>query len=165
MLNYVKTFFSYPSPPLSQMFSKNMFNILRASKIRPKTADLQSASIGSDWNDGLGFLLPKHQRIQIGINRLKIGMLHCQAFYLYFVSQPSMQVLPGLTAVSILMVLNGETDGWHLPPVKTRAFRIDVCNMCLPWAITNMGNPKLGILFLQKCVGSPVTTIILAQAT
>ena len=36
---------------------------------------------------------------------------------------------------------NGEKMGscfhFFLSPVKKRAFRIDVCNMCLPWAITN----------------------------
>ena len=68
--------------------------------------------------------------------------------FLYFVSLsqkcfPSMQVLLGLISVSILMD-NAGTMGkkWDpvftfLSPVKKRAFRTDVCNMCLPWAITN----------------------------
>ena len=96
-----------------------------ASKIFQNIKDLQSASIGS---------------------RLECFTVKC--IFLYFVSLPpksfpSMQVLPGLISVYILMDTPG-TLGKKLgsfftfsSPVKKQAFRIDVCNMCLPWAITN----------------------------
>ena len=97
----------------------------------------------------LGFQnLPKHQRLAIGINRLKIGMFHCEMHFLVFcfTSSKKFSFNAGATRVDFSIYphghprYNGEKMGscFHFfRPSKKRAFRIDVCNMCLPWAITN----------------------------
>jgi hypothetical protein len=57
MLNYVKTFFSYPStPPPLKSFKINMFNMLGFQNL-PKHPKLQSASIGSRCSSSKGFFL------------------------------------------------------------------------------------------------------------
>ena len=90
---------------------------------------------------------PRQSYILFGVLSLWC-LVKCIVLYFLSLSQkcfPSMQVLPGLVSVSILMDTPGTLgkklgSSFHFfKPRKERAFkfRIDVCNMCLPWAITN----------------------------
>ena len=85
----LKHFFPIPRPPplsnVFKWFQMNMFNILGFQNL-PKH---QRLAIGINrLKIGMfhfGFQnLPRHQRLAIGINRLKIGMLHCEMHFLVF---------------------------------------------------------------------------------
>jgi len=73
MLNYVKTFFSYPStPPPLKSFKINMFNMLGFQNL-PKHPKLQSASIGSRCSSSKGFF-------SLGFSSLVFGILYKHAW-------------------------------------------------------------------------------------